>query len=63
MVGNIDDLVEAIADFRSGHERYNAFLERDVMEKYIGPLDGGNLEKNLHFIYEMLEKHQTGVVK
>lgn len=62
-VGNVDDLVEAIADFRSGHERYNAFLERGVMEKYIGPLDGGNLERNLHFIYEMLEKHHTGAVK
>lgn len=62
-VGNIDDLVEAIADFRSGHERYDAFLERGIMEKYIGPLDGGNLERNLNFIYEMLEKHQTGVVR
>ena len=62
-VGNVDDLVQAIEDFRSGHKRYDAFLERGVMEKYIGPLDGGNLERNLNFIYEMLEKHQTGMAK
>lgn len=62
-VDNVDDLVKAITDFRSGHERFDAFLQRSVMEKYIGPLDGGNLERNLNFIYEMLEKHQTGMVK
>lgn len=61
-VGNVDDLVEAIADFRSGHERYDAFLEKSVMEKYIGPLDGGNLERNLNFIYALLEQDKTGSV-
>lgn len=48
--------------FRSGNERYDAFLQRSVMEKYIGPLDGGNLERNLNFIYEILEKSQVEVV-
>lgn len=62
-VDNVDDLVCAIADFRSSHARYDAFLQRSVMEKYIGPLDGGNLERNLNFIYELLEKHQTEAVK
>lgn len=61
-VDNVDDLVEAIADFRSGNERYDAFLQRSVMEKYIGPLDGGNLERNLNFIYEILVKSQVEVV-
>ncbi|MBK9161521.1 MAG: hypothetical protein IPM27_08145 [Nitrosomonadales bacterium] len=58
-VGTVEGLVEAFADFRAGHERYNAFLAREVMEKYIGPLDGGNLERNLDFVYGMLEKRQT----
>jgi hypothetical protein len=61
-VGCIEDLVTAITDFRVGHGRYDAFLQRTVMEKYIGPLDGGNLERNLHFIYEMLEKNQAEAV-
>ena len=61
-VDNVDDLVEAIADFRSGNERYDAFLQQSVMEKYIGPLDGGNLERNLNFIYEILEKSKVEVV-
>ena len=61
-VGRVEDLVGAIADFRSGHERYDAFLERSVMEKYIGSLDGGNLDRNLHFIYELLEQGPMKVV-
>lgn len=62
-VDNIEDLVAAITDFRSGHARYDAFLQKPVMEKYIGPLDGGNLERNLNFIYEMLETQHVGVMK
>jgi hypothetical protein len=53
-VSNVDDLVGAVTDFLSGHERYDAFLRRDIMEKYVGPLDGRNLDRNLRFIYEML---------
>jgi hypothetical protein len=30
-------------------------LDRDVMEKYIGPLDGKNLERNMNFIDTMLK--------
>jgi hypothetical protein len=59
-VANVDDLIVAIEDFRTGHKRYDAFLERAVMEKYIGPLDGGNLERNLNFIYELLEQAKNG---
>lgn len=62
-VGNIDDLVTAVADFRCGHPRYDAFLQKPVMEKYIGPLDGGNLERNLGFIYEMLDKSPTEAIR
>ena len=62
-VSNVDDLVKAITDFRAGHKRYDAFLDRAVMEKYIGPLDGGNLERNLNFIYSLLEQNKAEAVK
>jgi hypothetical protein len=58
-VGNVDALVEAIEDFRRGDGRFHAFLQRSVMEKYIGPLDGGNLERNLNFIYDFLGQRRT----
>lgn len=62
-VNNVGDLVKAITDFRSGHERYDAFLDRTVMEKYIGPLDGGNLERNLNFIKGLLEQNKAETIK
>lgn len=55
-VDSINELVEAFFDFQAGNERYNAFLDKAVLEKYIGPLDGKNLERNINFIYEFLKK-------
>ena len=55
-VGNVEDLIDAITDFRSGDQRYDAFLERRVMEKYIGPLDGKNGERNIDYIYYLLNQ-------
>lgn len=55
-VDNVTDLVVAIDDFQSGHERFSPFLERSVMEKYVGPLDGGNLERNLNFVRQLLRQ-------
>lgn len=55
-VDSVDDLVQAIFDFRSTNPRYNRFLEKSVMEKYIGPLDGNNLDRNLDFIYSLLNQ-------
>ncbi len=62
-VSKVEDLIEAIEDFRSGNERFDAFLQKSVMEKYIGPLDGKNLERNLNFVYELLEQSQAGAVR
>lgn len=62
-VTNVEALISAIEDYRSGHKRYDAFLEMTVMEKYIGPLDGGNLERNLNFIYALLERAKSGAVR
>jgi hypothetical protein len=53
-VETVDDLVSAFSDFQHNRERYQNFLRRDVMEKYIGPLDGGNLERNKAFVYSLL---------
>lgn len=58
-VTNVDDLIVAIEDYRSGQKRYDAFLDRMVMEKYIGPLDGRSLERNLSFIYDLLEQSKN----
>lgn len=49
-----EDLIAAIADFYDGHPRFESFLEKQTMEKYIGPLDGRNLERNLNYIYNRL---------
>lgn len=40
--------------FYSESPVYNSFRDRKVMEKYIGPLDGDNLKRNLDFIYRLL---------
>lgn len=53
-VDSVEELVQAVEDFRAGHVRYAAFMQQSVLEKYIGYLDGKNLERNLRFIYEQL---------
>lgn len=53
---NVNDLIQALNDFKSIHPRYNAFLDRSVMERYIGPLDGNNMQRNVDYVYELLEK-------
>ena len=62
-VNNVPDLVHAITDFRSGHVRFDEFLQRPVMEKYIGPLDGKNLQRNLDFINSLLQQQKTGAAE
>ena len=62
-VDNVDDLTEAIYDFRRGHTRFNAFLQRSVMEKYIGFLDGKNVERNTEFVYQLLRGQKMEVEK
>ncbi|HLD22993.1 MAG TPA: hypothetical protein VJA83_03560, partial [Sulfuricurvum sp.] len=57
-VGSVEDLVQAFVDFQSEDTRYNAFLDRSVMERYIGPLDGNNMKRNVDFVYELLKKHE-----
>ena len=53
-VETVDALVDAIEDCRRGSARYDAFLDRTTMERYIGPLDGRCIERNLQQVYDML---------
>lgn len=53
---DVSDLEQALSDFLAGSSRFDAFLKKGVMEKYIGPLDGGNLERNLDYVLELLEQ-------
>lgn len=57
---DVSSLEQALLDFLSGSTRFDAFLEKDVMEKYVGPLDGNNLQRNLDFIFELLDKNRQG---
>jgi CDP-glycerol glycerophosphotransferase (TagB/SpsB family) len=60
-VFDVDGLVKAFFDFQAGNKRFGAFLDKSVMERYVGPLDGKNLERNLTFVHELLAK-DGGVV-
>jgi hypothetical protein len=53
---DVASLERALDDFLAGSERFDAFMEKCVMEKYIGPLDGGNLARNLAYANELLNK-------
>jgi hypothetical protein len=55
-VSTIDGIKQAFLDFKEKHSRYNDFLDKKVMEKYIGFLDGNNLNRNLDFIYKILNR-------
>ena len=57
---SVDGLVQAIQGFLDGNARFNAFLDRQVMEKYIGPLDGGNLDRNFRYVHELLKQTENG---
>lgn len=48
-------LITAFNEFINSDSRYDPFLERATMEKYVGPLDGGNLKRNLTMINDLLE--------
>lgn len=58
---SVEELVGCLHDFINGHPRYEAFLQREVMEKYIGPLDGKSVERNLALIYRMARVTDTAV--
>ena len=54
-VASVQELVMAIHDYQLNNARFEPFLSKKNMEKYVGFLDGRNLERNLDFIYNILE--------
>lgn len=52
---NVEDLKNIYLEFLNNADIFTPFLDKKVMEKYIGPLDGKNLERNLSFIYKLIE--------
>jgi hypothetical protein len=52
---DVPTLEQAMDDFFSGSDRFDRFLLKPVMEKYIGPLDGRNFERNLGMVTAMLQ--------
>ena len=56
---NVDDLIHKIEGFYQQSSVFEAFLSREVMEKYLGPLDGDNLKRNIVFIEKLInEKYE-----
>jgi hypothetical protein len=56
-VDNISDLEKAILDFANGSTIFDDFLKKSVLEKYIGPLDGKNLDRNIEFITKLINSN------
>ena len=50
---SIDDMVKKIDMFYDRHPIYDAFRQKKVLEKYVGPLDGRNTARNTEFIYSL----------
>jgi len=53
---SVDDLVKKIELFYENNDIYEVFKQRAVMEKYVGPLDGRNLQRNMDFIYSLISE-------
>ena len=54
---DVSSLRDALRDFASGSSRFDLFLDKSVLEKYIGPLDGHNLRRNLDFIENLVTRN------
>ena len=50
---SIEDMVKKIDMFYDRDPIYDAFREKKVLEKYVGPLDGRNTVRNTEFIYSL----------
>lgn len=52
---NTEDMKNKIAAFYNNDPCFDTFLNKNVMEKYIGKLDGRNTERNVSFIYSLIQ--------
>lgn len=59
-IETVKELVIILQEFLSGNiNRFQPFLSKENMEKYIGSLDGKNLERNMELIYKMVQKQSV----
>jgi hypothetical protein len=54
-----DDLFNYVTDFYEKRDTFNEFKLREVMQKYVGPLDGKNTSRNIEFIETLLETEKS----
>lgn len=60
---NKKQLEEVVEAFFNGSNIFDGFLKKEVMERFIGPLDGKNLDRNMDLIYSLLDcKNETDVL-
>jgi len=52
----LDDLVDKMEMFYENDSIYEAFLKKKVMERYVGCLDGKSTERNIDFIYSLVNR-------
>lgn len=57
-VSTPSELVDLFYRFIEGDPCFDEFLNVQTMEKYIGPLDGNNLDRNLGFIKKILNENE-----
>jgi len=50
---SVEEMVRKIEMFYNRDSIYDAFRQKDVLEKYVGPLDGNNHVRNIEFIYSL----------
>ena len=50
------DLMRVIRAFQADAPVFQNFLNKKIMEKYVGPIDGLNTERNLNFIFKLIDK-------
>ena len=40
--------------WRHGGNEFDLFQQKHILENYIGPIDGGNIERNLSFLKQLM---------
>jgi hypothetical protein len=54
---NIEELQNAINAFYNSDDCFDKFMDKMILEKYIGKLDGKNTRRNIDFIYSLIEQN------
>lgn len=57
-VSSQESLIQVFRDFQAGSPIFHPFLTKEIMEKYVGKIDGLNTYRNLDFIFNLLKKNK-----